>query len=341
MVTYADVARAAQTSTAVVSYVLNNGPRPVSEKTRARVLAAADSLGYRPNRLAAALRTGTTGFVGVLVPDSSIPYFAELTRVAVAELGRRGLLALVGHAGISGVSEAGTIDALLSARVDGLIITAFWREEHATLDLDVPVVYVHHKPASSAATLVSSDNTHATLLAVEHLRSHGEEPDFWTGPDDEGPLGERLDAWRAGAAVGARLFRSAFNPAGAEAVFRQLVAAGRAPRSLVVPTDQQAIGILSGAYELGLRVPEDLTLISLDGSPETEFTAPPLTVVQQPLPEMIERAITVLQTGDGNDEQALGRLVSRRSCGCVYRETGEAPRGGVDAAHSPDGSATD
>lgn len=334
MVTYADVARAAKTSTAVVSYVLNNGPRPVSEENRARVLAAAEALGYRPNRLAAALRTGTTGFVGVLVPDSSIPYFAELTRVAIAELGRRGLLALVGHAGISGVSEAATIDALLSARVDGLIITAFWREEHAALDLDVPVVYVHHKPASSRATLVASDNTHATLLAVEHLRLHGEEPDFWTGPEDEGPLGERLAAWRAGATGDARVFRSAYNPAGAAAVFRHLVAAGNAPRSLVVATDQQAIGILSGAYELGVRVPEDLTLISLDGSPETESTSPPLTVVQQPLTEMIERAIAVLQNGDGEGEQARGRLVLRRSCGCVHHGADGSPRGGPDAAHS-------
>ncbi|MCA0294811.1 MAG: LacI family transcriptional regulator [Actinobacteria bacterium] len=334
MVTYADVAREAHTSTAVVSYVLNNGPRPVSEKTRARVLAAAEALGYRPNRLPAALRTGKTGFVGVVVPDSSIPFFAELTRVAIAELGQRGLLALVGHAGLSGVGEAETIDALLSARVDGLVITAFWREDHAGLTTDVPVVYVHHKPPSSSETLVPSDNAHATRLAVEHLRSHGLEPDFWTGPDDEGPLGERLDSWRAGAAEGARLFRSPFSPAEASAVFRELVGAGQAPRSLVVATDQQAIGILSGAYEAGVRVPEDLALISLDGSPETEFTSPPLTVVRQPLHEMMRNAIAVLQDDGRAPEPALGRLVRRRSCGCAHPDQDGAAPEGPDAAHS-------
>lgn len=325
-VTYADVAKRAGTSTAVVSYVFNDGPRGVAPKTRARVLKAAQELGYRPNRLAAGLRSGSTGFVGVLVPDSSIPFFAELTRTMIAELGKRGFLALVSHAGLSGLAETATIDALLSAKVDGLLLTAFSREDHPQLDLDIPVVYVHHKPPSSDAVLIESDNDHATRLAVEHLRWHGIEPAFWTGPDDEGPLGVRTRAWQDSLGTAAEPLRSAFSAGDAEAAFLSLAAEGGVPRGIVVATDQQAVGILAGAYEAGIRVPDELALISLDGSPETAFTSPPLTVVQQPLEEMVRQAVSILANDQDRAEHiSPGRLVLRRSCGCVPARTPERP----------------
>ena len=75
--TRADVARLAGVSTAVVSYVVNDGPRGVSAETRARVLRAIDQLGYRPNPSARALKTGSTGLIGVVVPEVVNAYYAE------------------------------------------------------------------------------------------------------------------------------------------------------------------------------------------------------------------------------------------------------------------------
>ena len=77
-VTRSDVAREAGVSPAVVSYVLNNGPRPVAAATRARVLAAIARLDYRPNAIASALRGGSTQTVGLLTPNRSNPFFGEL-----------------------------------------------------------------------------------------------------------------------------------------------------------------------------------------------------------------------------------------------------------------------
>lgn len=316
-VTYADVATLAGTSTAVVSYVFNDGPRNVAPETKARVLEAARALGYRPNRLAASLRSGSTGFVGVLAPDSSIPFFAELTRALISELGEQGHLALVSHAGISGMNEVATIEALLSARVEGLLVTAFWNEEHLEVDVNVPVVYVHHRPASSSSPLIPSDNVHATKLAVDHMKSHGIAPAFWTGPDDEGPLGERTQTWReAVGELAAEPFRSNYDAAEAARVFLQVVASGEVPRGIVCATDQQAFGILAGAYEAGIRVPEQLAVISLDGSPETAFTAPPLTTVKQPIRAMVKAAVATLTNTQPLGEQFRGDLIIRRSCGC-------------------------
>ena len=79
-VTRADVARVAGTSVAVVSYVINNGPRPVAEATRLRVLAAIEQTGYRPNDIARALASGSTQTYGLVVPDISNPFFATLAR---------------------------------------------------------------------------------------------------------------------------------------------------------------------------------------------------------------------------------------------------------------------
>ena len=78
--TLADVARLAGTSTAVVSYVLNDGPRAVAPQTKARVEGAIAQLGYRRNPLASALMAGRSNLVGLLVPDSSNAFFSELAR---------------------------------------------------------------------------------------------------------------------------------------------------------------------------------------------------------------------------------------------------------------------
>ena len=75
-----DVARLAGVSTAVVSYVVNDGPRPVAPATRARVLDAIAKLGYRPNTVARSLITGKSGLIGLVVPDVENPYFASLAR---------------------------------------------------------------------------------------------------------------------------------------------------------------------------------------------------------------------------------------------------------------------
>ena len=95
-VTRDDVARLAGTSTAVVSYVINNGPRPVAPATRERVLAAIKQLGYRPDRVAQAMASRRTDLIGMIVPDARQPFFAEMAHAveqAAADTGGRPLAA--------------------------------------------------------------------------------------------------------------------------------------------------------------------------------------------------------------------------------------------------------
>src|SRR5690554_3602296 len=100
--TLRDVAELAGTSTAVVRYVVNDGPRAVAPKTRARVEEAIRELGYRRNPIAGALSAGRSNLVGLLVPDTANGFFGELSRHIEGEGRARGLLTLLGNTGYDG-----------------------------------------------------------------------------------------------------------------------------------------------------------------------------------------------------------------------------------------------
>ncbi|WP_405686042.1 LacI family transcriptional regulator [Streptomyces sp. NBC_01387] len=314
--TLADVARVAGTSTAVVSYVMNNGPRPVAAKTRERVLAAAAELDYRPNLIARALRSRTTGVVGLILPEASNPYFGALARHVEQALDTRGKLTLIGNAGYSPERQEHLVDKFLAAQVDGLIIVSADGGTQVTR-AGVPAVYVHNRPVDGQAPVVAAVNEAAVQEAITHLHGHGHTRiAFLSGPCDAGPVGERHAAWAALAGTAAPLLRCAYYRAAAAALTGQLIGEGAMPAALITATDEQAIGVLAGARAHGLAVPERLAVISLDGTPDSAFTAPALTVTQQPLEVMAAQAVDLLLDGETAVLSAPAPLIVRASCGC-------------------------
>ena len=317
-VTLAEVARRAGTSTAVVSYVINNGPRPVAAATRARVLAAAEELGYRRNRAAAALRTGASELVGLIVPDTINPYFAALGRSIENALTHAGKLAVVVNSGYGVQRQTDAAERLLSAQVDGLVIVSAAGATDLATGHSTPTVYVHHRPASSPAELVAADNTAAVRHAVEHLHSHGhEQVAFLAGPGNDGPVGQRLAAWRSTDA-GETVLRSDFSRAEAAELIAHHAVRATLPRALITATDEQAIGVLAAASQHEVAIPEDLAVISCDGTPESAYTAPALTVTEQPLHQMALRTANIILDDGEAEPPTAARLVPRRSCGCPF-----------------------
>ncbi|MFE4582476.1 LacI family DNA-binding transcriptional regulator, partial [Streptomyces chartreusis] len=118
-VTRDDVARLAGTSTAVVSYVINNGPRPVAPATRERVLAAIKELGYRPDRVAQAMASRRTDLIGLIVPDARQPFFGEMAHAVEWAAAERGKMVLVGNSDYVGEREVHYLRAFLGMRVSG------------------------------------------------------------------------------------------------------------------------------------------------------------------------------------------------------------------------------
>lgn len=156
-VTRDDVARLAGTSTAVVSYVINNGPRPVAPATRERVLAAIKELGYRPDRVAQAMASRRTDLIGLIVPDARQPFFAEMAHAVEWAASERGKMVLVGNSDYVGEREVHYLRAFLGMRVSGLILVSHALNDNAAAEIDAwdaRVVLLHERPEADRKSVV-------------------------------------------------------------------------------------------------------------------------------------------------------------------------------------------
>lgn len=326
-VTRSDVARRAGVSDAVVSYVLNDGPRGVAPGTRERVLAAIAELRYRPNAVARALKVRRTETFGLLVPDNSNPFFAELARAVEDAAYRRGHALVLANSNNDLDRERAQLDALLDRQVDGLLLISV--VPGAGIDVaavgTTPVVLLDRAPGDSAFSSVLVDNAAGADAATRHLvEHHGLAVDCLAGPGDVTVAVQREAGWRramerAGHGTAGRVHHAAFTRRGGYATMAGLIAGGRTPEAVFASSDLQAVGVLRAAHEAGLRVPGDLAVVAFDGTPESEYTHPPLTVVRQPIAAIAELAVTLLLRAPAEPaahEVVPGELLRRTSCGC-------------------------
>jgi LacI family transcriptional regulator len=326
-VTRTDVARLAGVSTAAVSFVVNGGPKRVSEATARRVLDAVEELGYRPNRTARALSSGSTKTLGLVVSDTTNPFYAEYTlqlQLAAAELGYA-LLMTAGGPGPD--AELRSMLDLCDRQIDGLIVartTAVGRMEELLRRGPLPPVVIIDAaaPVPGHAT-VGPDAADGMALAVGHLLGrHGHRSvALIIGDDVEPDTDGREAGWRRGHSDHDRppgqAARTTFDRDGGYRAGLSLLRQDDRPTAVVTSSDLQAIGLMLAARELGLRIPEDLAVVSFDGTEETRYSAPPLTTVRQPVTAMAAAAIgqVVHDVRPGHQTFPMELLV-RRSCGC-------------------------
>ncbi len=324
-----DVARLAGVSVAVVSYVVNNGPRPVAAATRERVLAAMRELSYRPNASARALKLSRTNVFGFLLTDITNPYFAELASHLQDGAHDHGCGLLIANTGRDGASAATELKSMLGREPDGIALYGIHREETYGLiaAADARVVSLDWHPNARGLPSIGIDAAAATRDAVEHLRFHGhEEVAIIAGsPDASG----RLEAWRdlMGAhcspeRVNQLLALAEFSRAGGYEAAQRLLNQVRPPTAIFVSSDVQAFGAMRAIQRAGRRIPDDVALISLDGTDDSAYTYPSLTVVEVPLRDIARHAIEILAGGAPPASGTITlphRLVLRESCGCGQR----------------------
>ncbi|QKJ18570.1 LacI family DNA-binding transcriptional regulator [Microbacterium hominis] len=339
MATGRDVAKLAGTSTAVVSYVFNNGPRNVSAETRAKVLAAAEKLNYHPNALARALSFGRTASVGLIVPDIANPFFGELARALEDAAISRGDLLLIGDSALDVDREAQIVAAFVERRVDSVVMVSL--HEHpdfsAFTRAGIPIVALHPVDAASPASSVTIDYDAASRAAAEHMIGHGYETiALLNGPSESVGAGHHrrgfAAAVAAGVAAGGASIRttevnSATSRADAATMALDWLVTPDRPRAVICATDEQAYGVLHAAHRLGLRVPQDLAVMGFDGTEHSAYAVPALSTVRQPIPLIAERAVGLLRDAEsGPVHEVLGHeLELRESCGC-HDEAGSAHR---------------
>jgi LacI family transcriptional regulator len=309
-----DVARQAGVSVATVSYVLNNGPRGVSDDKRRRVLDAVAALGYRPNAIARSLRARRTHILGLVLPNSADPYYAALAHAVQEAAARRGYQVVVANAADHPEREATQIEALLRLQVDGLL----WVPAHLGSGAgrpapEIPTVQLGAGALAAGGDqrrydVIGSDNAGGGRLAADHLVGLGHRRlAFIAGPEghlhaDARLAGVRSRLAEAGLDLEAHVVaRCAFDYAsGAAAAARWLaLPAAARPTAVVAGNDAMAIGVLHAAAEREVRVPDHLSVVGYDDVPQAAYTVPALTTVQQPLAEMgaaaVERLLTRIE----------------------------------------------
>ena len=316
-VTRNDVAQYAGVSTAVVSYVVNEGPRPVAPETRDRVLEAIRVLGYRPNATARALRMGTTRTFGLITPDGGNPLFAELAKAIDKEAAARGYVVLQTGADGDPATEQSKIAELLVRRVSGLLLVAP-TEDPDLSETGIPVIAINR--VLSMVSSVRPQYREGARRGVEHLLEHGHRRIglvIGGGRSGERELGWR-DALRAAGLEDGPIARTTFSRRGGYDAGRELLAATNRPTAVFASSDLQAVGVLRAIHEAGLRIPDDIAVLAFDGTAETEYSWPPLSVVRQPLEQMAREAVSRLIDGQDTVEAVTypTELILRRSCGC-------------------------
>jgi LacI family transcriptional regulator len=334
--TLADVAVAAGVSRATASRALGDSPH-VSEATRARVWAAAERLSFAPNQLARSLRRGSTMAVGIVVPDIAAAFYAAALKAAQERLEAAGYHVLVANTERAARREREAILTLAAHRVDGLIVATSGGYE----DIGVPAVFFDNVPAQRGAGAVALENAAGTALLVEHLvEVHGHRRIAFLGPPDA-PQPASPSVWPA-ARERLEAFRVAIGRAGlplpphylrtsdaqctepeARAIALELLALERPPTAIVAGADALAMGVLGAARERGLRVPEDLALVSFDEPPFPDLLDPPVASLDRHDRALGRRAAELLLSAlaDGQDgpapvERVALELRPRRSCGC-------------------------
>ncbi|WP_170854258.1 LacI family DNA-binding transcriptional regulator [Microlunatus flavus] len=326
--TAAEVARLAGVSPAVVSYVVNDGPRKVAPATAERVREAVRRLGYRPNRAARALRRGTTGIVGLVIPRVANPFMAELSEAVQAAAERRGLAVLAAGSGNDLGVERRLLQTLPRHGVDGLVVATVMGHHDTAPPVrpDLPTVYLNAPFAVPGCAAVGPDATQGARLVVDHLLGvHGHRSvALVTGESGARTAGARELGWQQAVTEhGARpgpVVRVAWDRPGGSAAVEALLGAGARPTAVFATSDAQALGLLHGLRAAGVRVPEEVAVGGFDGVEDGAYAAPPLTTAHQPVLAMAEAALDALEQpgGPGEGHALFGLdLVVRQSCGCT------------------------
>lgn len=298
--TLRDVAELAGVDPSTVSKVLNEGAISVRPETRERIVEAVAKLGYRPNAHARGLRLQSSGALGLLLPDITNPVYAAITRGAMARASDRGYSLLLGE--VPGGEQQSTYERLvLEKHIDGLLIATGRNLPTGFPGVRrdwVPHVFVNRR-VSGAAPSVTADDEAAAALAAEVLIAAGHTRlGVVAGPSGVDTANRRLTGFRAAVEAAGlpapRVARDDFRPQGGYAAMRRLLAGASAPTGVFVSNFLAATGALKAAHELGVRVPEDVSIVSFDESGQAEFTVPALTTVRMPLEEMGAESVDVL-----------------------------------------------
>ncbi|MGB6423411.1 MAG: LacI family DNA-binding transcriptional regulator [Anaerolineales bacterium] len=323
-----DVAQVAGVSVTTVSHVINN-TRPVSDELRTRVTEAMQELGYQTNILARSLRKGETLTVGVILPDSANPFFAEVARGVEDTSFMNGYSVILCNTDSNLEKERIYTDVLVKKQVDGILFIAAGlsiENIQSLLDREMPLVIVDRQVPEVNVDCVLTNNRQGGYLAAHHLINLGHRRiGCIVGPENIRSSLERLTGYQeaiheAGLPFDETLIvKGDFQYESGYEAAQRLLTIGDPPSAIFAFNDLMAVGALSYALEKGYPVPAGLSVVGFDDVRLAVYANPPITTVMQPKYEIGELATQILLERMKNPEthprqrMLETRLVVRKS----------------------------
>jgi LacI family transcriptional regulator len=321
MATMRDVAKRAGVSTATVSHLIN-GTRYVSPELAQRIVVAMRELNYRPDAVARSLRRRETLTIGLIVPDTEIPFYAAVVYAIETNAFERGYNVILCNSGWSLTREIQYLENLIARRIDGLVCISLnlTAEQIApVVERGIPVVMFERQMPGIALDAVVTDNYKGAYKAVTHLLELGHRRiaciSGLSGPAASDLSARRLAAYRQAlddwgipfdpALVQPGNYRAESGRAGALA----LLELRNPPTAIFAFNDMMALGALQILHDRGLQVPGDVSVVGFDGIHLTEISSPALTTVVQPIAEMGKIAIEMLLARIRGEDPTEARCV--------------------------------
>lgn len=341
MSTMKDVAKRAGVSVATVSRVLNNHSR-VDPTLRERVNAAMEALHYQPNRVAQRLRAGAGGVIGLIISDITNPFFVSVVRGIEDIAYENGLSVLLCNSDENPAKQQMYVKVMQAEDVAGLIITPNAATDSSIdtlLESKMALVFMDRKVENVEIDSVTVDSESGTREAIQHLINLGHRrigfiggtPAISTGreryngfvkamQDNHLPLTPEL--------IRPGLFTHESGYKGTN----ELLALSERPTAIFASNNSQALGMLQALHERGIRVPEEIAVVSFDDMPWAGALWPPLTVVAQPTYQLGHEAACLLLRRINNPHAPIENivlkpeLIVRRSCGAYLQQSKQAVR---------------
>lgn len=347
-VTIREVARLAGVSQATAARALS-GYGAVSERARAKVAYAAEQLGYRPNRVAQALRLGYSHYIGFVPGDIENPFFATVARALTDALEQHGYTVLVSSSGERNDRERRIVETLRTHLVSGLVVAPAFGYDHTHLaalrSSGVPLVVIDRPVEGLAADTVTVDNTGAARAAVDHLFDLGHTRIGFLGDNLQiAPSVHRLDGYRAAYAARHLLVDDAWvalaapSGEGAYKAAAELLRSRPQVTAIFAGDNVMTLGVLRAAHDLDVQIPRDVGLVGFDDFDFMSAAKPTISAMVQPTADIGRHAAELLIARiEGSTAEwqhiVLPTSLVRRESSAAPRQTGPSSAGPSSRKH--------
>lgn len=302
MATMKDIARIAKVSTSTVSHVINN-TRYVSDEIREKIMKVVNELNYTPSAVARSLKVKETKTLGMLVTATSNPFFAEVVSGVEQYCNQHHYNLIISSIDGNEQRLQQNIQTLIQKQVDGLLLM-YSDTRHAMveqLNLNLPIVVMDWWPTELNADKIYENSEFGAYLATKTLIEQGHKNiAIITGKLDKSLARNRLLGYQK-ALQDAHLpinpdwiIESHFDFEGGVEGMKKLLQITPRPTAVFACSDTIAVGVYQVAWQQGLRIPQDISVIGYDNIMLAQYLTPPLTTIHQPKAELGKLAVETL-----------------------------------------------